>query len=308
MIAYNVERYIAQAIDSVLMQEVDFDYETVIGEDCSTDGTRAIVEEYAARYPDRVRPLLRPQNLGMNRNFLETLLAVRGEFVALLDGDDYWTSPRKLQRQIEFMETHPECSICFHNALVVYEDQSLPAHPFHMADPAYLISHYNPKPISTIAELAGGNFMQTCSVVYRNGLHGPLPDWYLSMPTFDWPLHLLNAEHGAIGYLDEVMSVYRVHQGSFWSTNMVHYRRIEDLELMIRAYGTVNRYTGYRYDRKITGQLLMLYRRAAEVLIAEGRRGRAARYALKGLVGFTPEAAGARRQSLKLLMRSLRSA
>ena len=128
------------------------------------------------------------------------------------------------------------------------------------------------------------------------------------MPTFDWPLHLLNAEHGAIGYLDEVMSVYRVHQGSFWSTNMVHYRRIEDLELMIRASGTVNRYTGYRYDRKITGQLLMLYRRAAEVLIAEGRRGRAARYALKGLVGFTPEAAGARRQSLKLLMRSLRSA
>ena len=59
----------------------------------------------------------------MNRNFLETLLTVRGEFVALLDGDDYWTSPRKLQRQIEFLETHPECSICFHNALVVYEDQ-----------------------------------------------------------------------------------------------------------------------------------------------------------------------------------------
>jgi glycosyltransferase involved in cell wall biosynthesis len=305
MIAYNVERYLAQALDSALMQDADFDYEIVVGEDCSTDGTRAILLDYAARYPARIRPLLRQPNLGMNRNFMETLLALRGEFVALLDADDYWTRPDKLRKQVAFLETHPACSCCFHNVTVIYEDEALPPHPFHLPNPPYLISHHVPKPISTLADLAGGNFMQTCSVVFRAGLYGRLPDWYLSMPTFDWPLHLLNAEHGDIGYLDEVMGVYRVRQGSFWSTDMVHYRRIEDIELMIRAYQTVNRYTGYRYDRVITGQILMLYRRAADVLLTGGQRRRAAAYAIKGLAGFTPDHAAGRGASLRLLARAL---
>jgi len=82
MIAYNVAPYIAEALESVLMQDVDFDYEIVVGEDCSTDGTRQIVLDYAGRHPDLVRPLLRDRNLGMNRNFMETLLSARGEFVA----------------------------------------------------------------------------------------------------------------------------------------------------------------------------------------------------------------------------------
>jgi glycosyltransferase involved in cell wall biosynthesis len=305
MIAYNVERYLAQALDSALMQDVDFDYEIVVGEDGSTDGTRTILLDYVARHPSRIRPLLRQHNLGMNRNFMETLLALRGEFVALLDADDYWTAPDKLRRQVAFLETHPACSCCFHNVTVIYEDGSLPPHPFHLPDPPYLISHHVPKPISTIADLAGGNFMQTCSVVFRAGLYGRLPDWYLTMPTFDWPLHLLNAEHGDIAYLDEIMGVYRVRQGSFWSTDMVHYRHIEDVELMIRAYETVNRYTGYRYNGPITGQILMLYRRAADVLLAGGHRRRAAAYAIKGLAGFTPDHAAGRRASLRLLARAL---
>jgi glycosyltransferase involved in cell wall biosynthesis len=305
MIAYNVERYLAEALDSALMQDVDFDYEIVVGEDCSTDRTREILLDYAARYPERIRPLLRPRNLGMNRNFMETLLSLRGDFVALLDADDYWTAPDKLRRQVAFLEAHPECSLCFHNVTVVYEDGSLPPHPFHMAKPAHLISHHVPKPISTIADLAGGNFLQTCSVVFRAGLYGQLPDWYLSMPTFDWPLHLLNAEHGDVAYLDEIMGVYRVRQGSFWSTDMVHYRRVEDIELMIRAYQTINRHTGYRYAPVITGQILALYRRAGDVLLAAGQRRRAAAYALRGLAGFTPDHVATRGASLRLLARAL---
>jgi glycosyltransferase involved in cell wall biosynthesis len=283
MIAYNVAPYIAQALDSVLMQEVDFDYEIVVGEDCSTDRTRAIVQDYAARHPGRIRPLLRERNLGMNLNFMETLLALRGEYVALLDADDYWTSATKLQRQVDFLRSHPDCSICFHNALVVYEDGSRPSHPFHMKEPAHLISHHIPKPISTVDDLAGGNFMQTCSVVFRAGLYGTLPPWYLEMPTFDWPLHLLNAEHGHVAYLDEVMGVYRVHHGSFWSTNMVFYRKLEDIKGMIRAYEIVNRHTGYRHDAKIQGQLQPLYRRGMEVALAKRKYVQAASFFVRSL-------------------------
>jgi glycosyltransferase involved in cell wall biosynthesis len=307
MIAYNVEPYIAQALDSVLMQQVNFDYEIVVGEDCSTDGTREILIDYARRYPSRLRLQIRRRNLGMNRNFMETLLAVRGEFVALLDGDDYWTAPDKLQRQVDFLRAHPDFSICFHNTLVVYEDQPIQSHPFHMREPQHLISHRMPKAVSDVDDLAGGNFMQTCSVMFRAGLYGELPEWYLTMPTFDWPLHLLNAEHGHIAYIDEMMGAYRVRQGSFWSTSMALYRRIEEVESMIDAYRTINLYTGRRYERTIRRQLRPLYRRAAEVLLRDGHARRAAAYALRGLTLF-PAHASERTQSMRLLAQTLRSA
>jgi glycosyltransferase involved in cell wall biosynthesis len=304
MIAYDVERFVAQALDSALMQEVDFDYEIVIGEDCSTDGTREILKEYASRHPDRIRLILRERNLGMNPNFKETLLACRGELIALLDADDYWTSPRKLQRQVDFLEAHPECSICFHNTLVVYEDQDVAPHPFHLPEPVHHISHYLPKPISTIADLAGGNFMQTCSVIFRAGLYGELPEWYLDMPTFDWPLHLLNAEHGDIGYLDEIMGVYRVHRAGFWSMRMSRYDRFEDVEGMIEAYRIVDRRTGHRYQEKIRSQLLPLYERAAAVLLRDGRSREARAYAREGLRPLSRRHLDRHRRAVGLILRS----
>jgi glycosyltransferase involved in cell wall biosynthesis len=305
MIAYNVERYVAQALESVLMQDCDFACDIVVGEDASTDGTRGIVEAYAARYPDRVRPIYHARNLGMNRNFVATLLAARGEYIALLDADDYWTAPHKLRMQVAFLDAHRDFSICFHNAQVVYEGQDIAPHPFHLREPIHLISHHVPKPVSTIADLAGGNFMQTCSVMFRAGLHGPLPDWYLEMPTFDWPLHLLNAAHGPIGYLDEVMGVYRVHPGSFWSTDMVFYRKLSDVDGMIHGYDLVNRFTNGEYDETIRGQVLPLYERAATLLTADGRHARAAAYAWRAWRAAGRPHQGARRRALKTFARSL---
>ena len=305
MIAYNMERYIRQAIDSVLAQRVDFDYELIIGEDRSTDRTREIVLEYAARWPDRIRPILRDVNLGMNRNFKETLLQARGRFIALLDSDDYWTSPDKLQRQMNFLRLHPECSICFHNTLVVYEHGDQPPHPFHMERPEHLISHRIPKPISTLADLAAGNFMQTGSVMYRAGLYGELPDWYLEMPTFDWPLHVLNAEHGAIGYIDEVMGAYRVHAAGFWSMQMAHFRRISDVETMIRGYRLIDRYTEGRYRATIRTALLELFRRGAEVQLENGQRLSALRYALGAMTPHLRKHRADNVAAIKLALRVL---
>lgn len=108
MITYNHEKYIAQAIDSVLMQKTNFDYEIVIGEDCSTDKTREIVLEYKAKHPDKIKLLLQEKNLGMIQNFIDTLKACTGKYIALLEGDDYWTDPYKLQKQVDFLEANPE--------------------------------------------------------------------------------------------------------------------------------------------------------------------------------------------------------
>jgi glycosyltransferase involved in cell wall biosynthesis len=306
MIAYDMERYIRQAIDSVLAQRVDFDYELLIGEDRSTDRTREIVLEYAARWPDRIRPILRDVNLGMNRNFMETLRQARGRFVALLDSDDYWTSPDKLQRQMDFLRSHAECSICFHNTLVVYEDGSVPTHPFHVEHPEHLISRRIPKSISTLADLAAGNFMQTCSVMFRAGLYGELPDWYLEMPTFDWPLHVLNAEHGSIGYIDEVLGAYRVHPAGFWSMQMARYRQLSDIESMIHGYRLIDRHTRGRYRDAIREQLRPLHRRGAEAQLANGRRFSALRHVLGAMSPHLVEHRVDNRKALRLALRTLR--
>ena len=112
IITYNHVRFIAQAIESVLLQEVDFPVEIIIGDDCSTDGTRELVKAYAEKYPNVIRALLPAHNLGMGKNFRALYTACNGEFIALMDGDDYWSDPRKLQKQVAFMEHNPEFSMC----------------------------------------------------------------------------------------------------------------------------------------------------------------------------------------------------
>jgi glycosyltransferase involved in cell wall biosynthesis len=123
MMTYNHERFIAQAIESVLEQKTVFDFELVIGEDCSTDGTRKIVAEYARKYPEKIRAMFRETNLGMTANFLQTLSECRGHYIALLEGDDYWTDPLKLQKQVDFLDVHPLYSLCCH-CYKIYDEES----------------------------------------------------------------------------------------------------------------------------------------------------------------------------------------
>lgn len=208
IITYNHERYIGKALDGVLMQKTDFDYEIVVGEDCSTDSTRSIILEYQAKHPGRFKLFLNEKNLGMHRNAAQTLQACRGKYIAMLDGDDYWTSPDKLQKQVDFLEGHPECSVCFHDALIVYEDGGREPEPYRPSQ----------KPFSTVEDLLVDNYIPTASVMYRSGLYQKVPDWVGALKMGDWLIHILNAHHGKIGYLDERMAVYLVHAGGVWST------------------------------------------------------------------------------------------
>ncbi len=113
MITYNHASYIAQAIEGVLRQKTAFPFELVIGEDCSTDGTRQIVFEYQEKYPDVIRVIASNKNVGMNPNGYRTMKACRGKYIAFCEGDDYWHSPDKLQKQADHMESHPECGLVY---------------------------------------------------------------------------------------------------------------------------------------------------------------------------------------------------
>ena len=118
MITYNHEKHIAEAIESALMQKTSFKYEIVIGEDCSTDQTREIVLEYATRYADKVKPIYQERNVGANKNAASVREACKGKYIALLEGDDYWIDPLKLQKQVDFLEAHPDFSICSHKSKI----------------------------------------------------------------------------------------------------------------------------------------------------------------------------------------------
>jgi glycosyltransferase involved in cell wall biosynthesis len=210
LIAYNHEHYVRQSLDSALMQETDFPYEIVVGEDCSTDGTREVLMEYQQAHPDKIRLLFREKNLGMQMNYQHTVRECKGEYLAVLDSDDYWTRPDKLARQVRFMEENPGHSISFHRAEVHYEGSP---------DKKEIIPGVA-KAVSNIDDILITNYIPNCTCMYRaSKLPKQWPDWYGEVVTYDWPLHcLVMAEGGTIGFMDMLASVYRVHNTSMWSS------------------------------------------------------------------------------------------
>lgn len=247
MITYNHEKFISQAIESVLMQKTNFDFELVIGEDCSIDRTREIVIQYQKNYPNIIRLILHKSNVGMNQNFIQTISSCRGEYIALLEGDDFWTSQEKLLKQVKFLDTYPECSICFHKVIVFREESE---NNFE-----YFIPDKTINQISTIKELLVENFIPTLSVMYRGSSIPKIPDELFKFWFLDWQFHIMVADHGFIGYIDEVMGKYRRHDDSACS-------KVEIIQFylgVIDMFDYANSYLMYKYDTIIRLTLSRLY-------------------------------------------------
>jgi glycosyltransferase involved in cell wall biosynthesis len=213
LITYNHSPFIAQAIESVLMQRTNFDFDIVIGEDESSDGTREIVAQYAKKYPGKIKALFhdrknviyykgRPTS---RYNFVTTLKHCTGEYVALLDGDDFWTSPTKLQEQVDFLDQHTECAICAHDVMKLFEGGK--EEPWVNSRATY----------DFLDLLTLKCYPPTCSVVYRNRLFAEFPEWFYGVMVNDFPLHLLNARCGKIGNIPKIMATYRHHPGGLWT-------------------------------------------------------------------------------------------
>lgn len=257
VITYNHEKFIRQTLESILMQKTSFALEIVVGEDGSTDDTRKILLEIAGRHAEKFKLLLHSPNIGAHKNQELTFLACTGKYVAMLEGDDYWTDPLKLQKQVDFMETNPDYAVCFHNMEVVHEDGSQPPRPSNL----YL------KDTFTAEDLCRGNFIYTASCLYRNPRFRAFPDWFPQAMPGDWPLHIMVAQQGKIRYLDELMGVYRVHAGGSWSLQ----RRSKSLESVIRTAKYLQGFLGGHQAEilahTIAGWLLELH----GLLVQEGR-------------------------------------
>ena len=275
MVTYNHEKFVIQAVESVLMQTTNFPYEIVIGEDCSPDETRDRVLELQSRHPSRIRVILADRNTGGMDNFVRTYQACRGEYVALLDGDDYWTDPRKLQIQVDFLESHPGHAFCFHNVTKIYDDER--------RAPGLYCSIVGEQTF-TLSDLLARNFIPTCSVMARNRLIKDFPDWFRLLNLADWPLHVLNAHHGDIGYLNEVMAVYRVHGGSVWSGAA----KIDRLLDQVAVYKAFSEHLDAKYGSAIRTALSAGYRKLSFQYERRNDRSNARRYAMRALAtGFS---------------------
>ena len=206
-LTYNHEKYIADAVDGFLMQETTFPIEIIVADDCSTDGTLSILKKYS---DPRLKIISRPKNLGAKKNFLDVISRMKGEYMALCDGDDYWTVPLKLQKQVDYLEANKDCSMCFHPVKMFLEDDKSKNCDF--PNPTHHPFVFEGK--TNLENIVQQNYIQANSVVYRwrsdaaKGIEKIMPG--------DHYLHIRHAEKGKIGFIDEVMGEYRRHSESVW--------------------------------------------------------------------------------------------
>jgi GT2 family glycosyltransferase len=201
---YQHADYIRDAVDNVLAQRVPFEFELVIADDCSTDGTREILHEYRARHPERIRLLLPERNLGPTALFRRSVAELRGRYVAWLDGDDYWCDEDKLALQVAALGEHPEWAACFHDATVRDVDGEKPDRPYVPVIERDTV---------TLDDLLRQNCVPSLSLMARGELVRALPDWVWDGLWSDWLALATIAQHGDIGYLPRTMGVYRTHRG-----------------------------------------------------------------------------------------------
>jgi len=217
---YNHERFLAQAIQSVVDQVTSFQFEIIITEDCSTDGTLAIAKNYETRFPHLITILASTTNQNNSDVFVRAINHASGKYIAYLDGDDYWISIEKLQRQFDFLEENPDCCMVHHSAQRVSEDGVA----------IRGVEGFTRR--ATIEDLIQGNPVASCSVMMRRSAITPVPDWFSRIKAGDWAIYMIAAQHGWIGRIEGVLGHYRIHDAASWATTPVEMQWTMSLEML----------------------------------------------------------------------------
>lgn len=205
MITYGHEKYIIEAIDGVLKQKCEFDLELIIANDCSPDGTDYVVKNYIKKLDSsvKIKYFRHNKNIGMISNFIFALQQAKGEYIALCDGDDYWTDSNKLQKQFTILENNKECILCFTNNSKLFNNGVL-----KNADPKKI------KTKSSFKDIVEDNYIATLTVLFKKPNNFILPEWYNKLKIGDWPLYLILLSKGQLAYfLDDDTAVYRYGVG-----------------------------------------------------------------------------------------------
>lgn len=211
-LAYNHENTIRQTLEGFVKQKTDYPFIAVVHDDASTDETANIIREYAEKYPDIIKPIFEKKNVYKNspRGTIGKIVdkvIKKCKYVALCEGDDYWISPYKLQKQVEFLEKHPEYSMCCSDAVIVTDngeiDWSISQNDLDL----------------TVDDLIkrGGLFIQTASIIYRKNVKDDYPECCLNCHVGDYPLQIMCGLKGKVRYFSDKMVAYRFAMGNSWT-------------------------------------------------------------------------------------------
>lgn len=203
VVAYNQEKYIAECLDSLVSQETDFKFEIIVGEDCSTDSTRAIVQQYVDKYPNLIKPIFHEQNVGAVENVKQVYIAAKGKYIAHMDGDDM-ALPTKLQKQFDILEENLDCNVCSHDMSKIEKNGKSNRRAWNHPEGKYdLLDLYRKLP-----------FFAHSSKMFRNKYKSNFWDELLCNPNIlDIDVHIANLEDGLIYHISQLLGVYRVDSG-----------------------------------------------------------------------------------------------
>ena len=250
LITYRHEAFIVQALEGIFKQIVNFEVEIVIGEDKSPDRTLALIEEHIPNSPFKVKLLENKTNLGMIGNWLNTMANCEGEYIALIEGDDYWTDVHKLQKQVELLDSQPKLSFCFHGCPMQFEREDNQEQYFHKPPQEGI---YHLKDV-----LHKTSFVPTCSVVLRRAMLSTFPEQIKSLKMIDKFLFLSLADKGDLYYIAQDMGVYRIHNGGIsqtqWLGNANRFQ--EDSIALLKLFNT---FTKHRHDEAVNFEIVKTY-------------------------------------------------
>jgi glycosyltransferase involved in cell wall biosynthesis len=251
---YQHEKYIEKCLDSVLMQKTDFPFEIIVGEDESNDQTRDICIKYSETYPEKIKLHLRSRKdvISMNGkptgrfNVVENYKTVTGKYIAICEGDDYWTDPYKLQKQVNYLELNPSAVGCFHNSVTVDENNDVLNNQYFMQTETKVWNQE--ECLKTLK-----SSFSTASILFKSSAIKFQLDEYIKIGS-DFILDILITEHGDLHYLDENMSAYRLHQGGIWQGQAKQHNYIITLKRFLFLYSNSTikmKYKGYLGDKII---------------------------------------------------------
>lgn len=237
LITYNHSQCIAQAIESILMQKTTHDVSIIVADDCSTDDTLSIIERYSKNSPFEFLFLEKTTNLGLAKNYQQAYAACDGDYVAIMEGDDYWVRNDHIQQHVDFLENHPECSMSFNRHLRVFVDQK--------REEVFDWTTNNDFEYLTTEQLALGNRIGNLSCcVFRGKLIKKLDKKLFEMNVADWMMGMYMGQFGNLAYLKDVTSAYRIHDNGQWSKMTEK----EQSEKVIEAINLYNDFFDYKYN------------------------------------------------------------
>ncbi len=245
-ITYNHENYIRDAIKSFLMQKTNFNFEIIIADDASLDNNQNIIKKYYDKHQNLIVPILRKKNIGMNNNYINAIKKCKGKYIAICEGDDFWTDPLKLEKQVLFMEELDDYSMCFTNSIIIDDNGAIKK--------TSRVPDQFKKDITQI-DILNGFVPPTNTVLYRNKYFKKIIDDFPKITNGDYYVSALMANYGKIGYLDINTAAYRMHSSGTWSHLSDESRLIIFTKTLISLKGKLQKSLEEILENKINANL-----------------------------------------------------